>query len=171
VTRAFSSIERSTAWARHHGEEGPVQTAILRVSGVAFEVVPFRKPFQNRLTQSQCSRTGVSAPHGTAEAAVATSHSLQARFISASMCCRRMRLARVWYPLPRFFSHATTSASRRMETACLTGRWKRPRTASFHARGWPGLSRAFLLSRVARPSSAWAGIFVTDYNVTVSNLA
>ena len=37
--------------------------------------------------------------------------------------------------------------------------------------GWPSLSRAFLLSRVARPSSAWAGIFVTDYNVTVSNLA
>ncbi len=45
-----------------------------------------------------------------------------ARRISSSMRCRRMRLARVWYPLPGFFSQAMTSASRRRETACFTGR-------------------------------------------------
>src|SRR5271157_5104986 len=45
-----------------------------------------------------------------------------ARRVSSSMRCLRMRLARVWYPLPCFFSHAITSASSRMETACFTGR-------------------------------------------------
>ncbi len=45
-----------------------------------------------------------------------------ARRISSSMRCRRMRFARVWYPLPGFFSQAMTSASRRRETACFTGR-------------------------------------------------
>ena len=35
------------------------------------------------------------------------------RLNSASMRSRRMRLARVWYPLPFFFSHAITSASSR----------------------------------------------------------
>ena len=48
-----------------------------------------------------------------------TSH---ARRISSSMRWRRMRLARVWYPLPGFFSQAMTSASSRRETACFTGR-------------------------------------------------
>ncbi len=34
-----------------------------------------------------------------------------ARRISCSMRSRRMRLARVWYPLPRFFGHAIAAAS------------------------------------------------------------
>ena len=39
-----------------------------------------------------------------------------------SIAARKMRLMRVWYPLPAFFSQATTSASRRIEMACFTGR-------------------------------------------------
>jgi hypothetical protein len=47
---------------------------------------------------------------------------IHARLVSASIVCLKMLFTLVWYPLPRFFSQAITSASSRIETACFTGR-------------------------------------------------
>jgi hypothetical protein len=60
-----------------------------------------------------------SAPFGSAPEIDTGIH---ARLVSASIVCLKMLFTLVWYPLPRFFSQAITSASSRIETACFTGR-------------------------------------------------
>jgi hypothetical protein len=42
--------------------------------------------------------------------------------MSASILCRKILFARVWYPFPDLRSQAITSASKRSETAFFTGR-------------------------------------------------
>src|SRR6266481_2786722 len=105
---------------RGQGKSGQVGT-MKDLPGVQFRESKPRLRWRTAPSAFASGRAKAAVPTQTLRVANAIP-ALQARLESANMLCLKILFARVWYPLPCFFSQATTSASSRMETACFTGR-------------------------------------------------